>query len=139
MKWLIIKYATLLFALMLLLKTLEHFFFRYQLNIFLYFAIIGSFFLVLGITVTYRLMHSAHSATLTKAAPLDANERAKYSARELEIIDLLSHGYSNKELANLLTLSPNTIKTHLNNLYSKLGVSNRTQAVAEAKLLKLIQ
>jgi len=57
--------------------------------------------------------------------------------RELEILGLLAQGKSNKEIARDLGLSPNTIKTHLANLYEKLGVRNRTQAVMSAADLSL--
>jgi len=50
------------------------------------------------------------------------------TAREIEMLKFLSAGKSNKEIARDLGLSPNTVKTHLANLYEKLGVKNRTQA-----------
>jgi len=51
------------------------------------------------------------------------------SPRELEVLDLTSQGKSNADIANELFLSQHTVKTHLYNLYRKLGVVNRTQAV----------
>ncbi|MGB0466883.1 MAG: response regulator transcription factor [Pontibacterium sp.] len=51
------------------------------------------------------------------------------SPRELEVLDLTSQGNSNAEIAKELFLSQHTVKTHLYNLYRKLGVVNRTQAV----------
>jgi len=57
--------------------------------------------------------------------------------RELEMLGFLAQGKSNKEIARDLGLSPNTIKTHLANLYEKLGVKNRTQAVMNAAELSL--
>jgi len=57
--------------------------------------------------------------------------------RELEMLGFLAQGKSNKEIARDLGLSPNTIKTHLANLYEKLGVKNRTQAVMSAAELSL--
>jgi LuxR family maltose regulon positive regulatory protein len=59
------------------------------------------------------------------------------SERELEILQLISQGMSNKELAEKLVLTVGTIKWHLNNIYSKLGVRSRTQAVARARKLGL--
>jgi LuxR family maltose regulon positive regulatory protein len=61
------------------------------------------------------------------------------SERETEILRLLSLGYQNHEIANIVVLSENTIKTHLRNVYAKLGTKNRTQAVARARELKLVK
>lgn len=57
--------------------------------------------------------------------------------REIEMLGFLAQGKSNKEIARDLGLSPNTIKTHLANLYEKLRVKNRTQAVMSAAELSL--
>jgi len=48
------------------------------------------------------------------------------SKRETEIIDLLTKGYSNNDIANKLYLTINTVKSHLNNIYNKMDVNNRT-------------
>lgn len=58
--------------------------------------------------------------------------------RECEILTLLAEGQSNKEMACAMGVSPNTIKTHLSNLYDKLDVSRRTQAVGKARLLSIV-
>lgn len=60
------------------------------------------------------------------------------SNREFEILELLAAGHTNKEIARALDVSPNTIKTHLSNLYAKLDVSRRTQAIDKARSLSLI-
>lgn len=60
------------------------------------------------------------------------------SAREYEVLELLARGHSNREIARALFVSPNTIKTHLANLYQKLEVSRRTQAVQKARSLRMI-
>jgi DNA-binding NarL/FixJ family response regulator len=59
-------------------------------------------------------------------APAPADE---LSARELEVLRLLARGDSNKEIAAQLTLSENTIKTHLSRIFDKLGARSRTEAV----------
>lgn len=51
------------------------------------------------------------------------------SKREAEIIDLISKGYGNNEIANTLFLSINTVKSHLNNIFNKLNVNNRTAVI----------
>ena len=60
------------------------------------------------------------------------------SARELEVLALMAAGESNQEIAARLFVSISTVKTHLNNLFRKLGAANRTQAVARARDLNLL-
>ncbi len=52
--------------------------------------------------------------------------------REMDVIQLLAEGLSNKEMAHILAISPRTINFHLDNIYSKLGVSSRTEAAVYA-------
>ena len=58
--------------------------------------------------------------------------------RELEIMRLISKGYSNPEIASELVVTINTIKKHTSNIYGKLGISSRTQAIARARELNLL-
>ena len=58
--------------------------------------------------------------------------------RETEVLALLAMGYSNKEVADLMSLSPHTIKAHTRNIYGKLGVNSRVQAIVRAKELRLL-
>ena len=60
------------------------------------------------------------------------------SARELDVLRLLSAGRSNAEIARELFVEQSTVKTHLIHLYRKLGVSSRTQAIARARALRLL-
>ena len=62
----------------------------------------------------------------------------KLSKRELEILSLLAQGHSNQEIAAKLFVSLSTVKTHIQNLFEKLDVKRRTQAVEKAKRLNLI-
>ncbi|MDQ7075316.1 MAG: helix-turn-helix transcriptional regulator [Gammaproteobacteria bacterium] len=57
------------------------------------------------------------------------------SDKERKIVDLLALGLSNREMAERLFVSPNTIKTHLKHIYSKLNVSRRAQAVLKINAL----
>jgi LuxR family maltose regulon positive regulatory protein len=60
------------------------------------------------------------------------------SSRELEVLHLIAAGLSNREIADKLFISLNTVKTHTKNINSKLNVHSRTRAVARAKELKLL-
>jgi DNA-binding NarL/FixJ family response regulator len=71
-------------------------------------------------------------------AKLDA-ERSNLTLREIQILELLSEGKSNKEIAALLSISDETVKTHLKRLYDKLGAADRAQAAAIALRQNLIE
>lgn len=59
-------------------------------------------------------------------------EQPELTGRELEVLQLLVIGQSNRELGALLSISERTVKFHINNIFTKLGVSDRTQAVIQA-------
>jgi len=58
--------------------------------------------------------------------------------RELKVLQLINEGYSNRQIAEALVIALNTVKRHTSNLYGKLGVNSRTQAIARARQLGLI-
>ena len=60
------------------------------------------------------------------------------SERETEVLQLLAQGHSNKELAQALSLSEKTVKTHVSNILGKLGVPSRTQAALYAVRVGLV-
>jgi len=57
------------------------------------------------------------------------NGRDGLTGRELEVLGLVAKGYTNKDVATTIKISENTVKSHLADVYAKLGVSNRTQAI----------
>jgi len=60
------------------------------------------------------------------------------SERELEVLRMIAEGLSNQEIADRLVVAPSTVKTHINNLYGKLGVNSRVQAATRARELNLL-
>ena len=65
-------------------------------------------------------------------------EELELTRRELEVLQLMADGLSNREMAERLCISENTIKTHCSRLFDKLGAGRRTQAVQLARGLRLI-
>lgn len=63
----------------------------------------------------------------------------RLSDRERDMLLLLVNGITNREIAGRLFVSENTVKFHLKNIYSKLGVGNRLQAINTARALRLIE
>ncbi len=61
------------------------------------------------------------------------------SKREIEVLEQLAKGLTNRQIAQQMVISLDTVKTHTGNIYSKLGVNNRTQAVIQARTLGLIE
>jgi len=61
------------------------------------------------------------------------------SAREVDVLRLLSDGLSNRDLSRSLAISPDTVKWHLKNIFGKLGVESRAQAIVTAQRLRLIE
>jgi LuxR family maltose regulon positive regulatory protein len=67
-----------------------------------------------------------------------AHGQSPLNARELEVLRLVADGLSNREIAQRLIMSPGTIKWYTSQIYSKLQVRGRTQALARARELRLL-
>jgi LuxR family maltose regulon positive regulatory protein len=92
-----------------------------------------------GIAVGYvsKLLEAFKHARF--GVPLSASALIEpLSERELEVLRLIVAGLSNKEIALELVLAIGTIKKHINNIYGKLGVNRRAQAIRRAQELDLI-
>jgi LuxR family maltose regulon positive regulatory protein len=61
------------------------------------------------------------------------------SKREVEVLQLIAEGQTNSDIARILVIAPNTVKKHINNIFRKLCVASRTQAVAQARMLGLLK
>lgn len=134
-RWILV-YATLLAILVFALEWLE---FQYMARVFtteIYIILIGLGFAALGIWIGRVLTPK------TEPQEFLLNQAALQSLgitnREYAVLEQLAGGHSNREIAELLHVSPNTVKTHVARLYEKLDVSQRLQAVQKAKDLQLI-
>jgi DNA-binding CsgD family transcriptional regulator len=130
----IFLYGLALAALVVTLKYLEYRLIVRDLSIEFYVAIVAVFFTGLGVWAGLRL---TRKATGVVAPEFRLNEsalqRLGISKREHEVLALMAQGLSNQEIADRLFVSLNTIKSHASNLFLKLEVSRRTQAIQKGK------
>ncbi|MBL8538079.1 MAG: response regulator transcription factor [Hyphomonadaceae bacterium] len=103
----------------------------------LYLGLIAAGFLGLGVWVGARAFR-APSPNLPFSPNTAARAALGITEREAEVLSLLAAGRSNKEIAQALAVSPNTIKTHVARLFEKLEASRRTEAILRARELGLI-
>jgi NarL family two-component system response regulator LiaR len=140
MKRMIFFYGLALAILISLLKFLEYRFFVRDLSTEFYVGMIAIMFTVLGIWVGFKLTKRKTIIIANPSFQFDEGRLEKYgiSKREYEVLELMSKGHSNQEIADKLFVSLNTVKTHSSNLFLKLDVRRRTQAIQKAKELELI-
>jgi DNA-binding NarL/FixJ family response regulator len=89
-----------------------------------------------------HFLHAEVTRPLLRRAAIEARLRpggGGLTPRDLQVLELLSDGKSNKEIAHALRISDETVKSHLKRLFEKLGVSDRTEAVALALRQNLIE
>jgi NarL family two-component system response regulator LiaR len=144
-----IIYSIGLAFLLSLLKWLELRFIIFTHSFEIYIGLIAVIFTALGIWLALKLSKpKIKTLVVEKEVYLTRNEnfilntslisQLELSKRELEILNLMAQGHSNEEIAAKIFVSLSTVKTHNQNLFEKLDVKRRTQAVEKAKRLNLI-
>lgn len=135
MKKTIIIYSVLLLLLLFSLKFIEYKFFIGSLSVEIYIGIIALASTVLGIWIGHNITNKKRSAANINTQAINELE---ISSRELEVLELMVAGFSNQEIADKLFISLSTVKTHSSNLFSKMDVKRRTQAIQKALELQLV-
>ena len=145
----IVLYGAALAVLLFLLKWLEFHFIIISNAYEVYVGAIAVLFTLLGIWLALKLT-KPKVETVVVEKPVYINNvsdfspnqyeltRLNLSRRELEVLELMAEGLSNQEISARLFVSLNTIKTHSSNLFDKMEVKRRTQAVEMAKRLCII-
>jgi DNA-binding CsgD family transcriptional regulator len=138
-------YGTSMAILLILLKWLELRFVIYDHALEMYAGAIALVFTALGIWLALKLSKPKIQTVIIEKRVEDfvLNEKelatTGMSKRELEVLELMAEGLSNQEIAARLFVSLNTVKTHSSNIFEKMDVQRRTQAVEKAKRLNLIR
>jgi DNA-binding CsgD family transcriptional regulator len=129
------------------LKLIEYRFLVVEHSVEIYGGLIALLFAILGIWLGLKLTRKEEVVVVKEVAVLSTQpfalnkERLRelsITRRELEILELIAHGMSNREIAEKLFVSENTVKTHSSRLFDKLSAKRRTQAVQIGKELGLI-
>ncbi len=106
-----------------------------DISIEMYGLVIGLIFTAIGIWIGLSIFQKRMPGL---KLPIKKHKIYKLSQRELEVLYAMAEGLSNQEIADKLFVSLNTIKTHTSNIYWKLNVQRRTQAIQKAREQQLI-
>ena len=141
----LILYGISMALLLFLLKWLELRFVIIDHALEIYVGAIALIFTGLGIWLAIKIIKPKVTVVEKEVylnTPFSINKKElellNLSKRELEVLQLMSEGLSNKEIADRLFVSLSTIKTHSNNLFDKMNVERRTQAIDKGKRLGII-
>jgi len=134
-----VLFGASLAVLLALLKWAEYMFFTRDLALEAYIGIVGIFCTLLGTWIGWKLTRPKHN-TIDNVPALERGtemigleNKFNLSPRELEVLELIARGLSYQEIADQLSVSLSTIKTHASNIFSKMDVQRRTQAVMLAQ------
>ena len=147
MKRHVVLYGLIAGILIAALKWTEYRFLVTEHSIEIYGGLIAATFAALGIGLGLKLSSKQERVVTTEVPvptgePFRSDDRKRealgITPRELEILELIARGLSNREIAEKLFVSENTVKTHSSRVFDKLGAKRRTQAVQLGKELRLI-
>lgn len=101
-------------------------------------AVISLVFFGIGIFISRKYLPVIRKETVQKEIDPAQVNKLGLSRREYEILGLINDGLSNQQIADKLFVSENTVKKHVSNLFLKLDVQRRTEAIKKAKDLNII-
>lgn len=139
----VLLYGLALAAMVFVLKYFEYRYWIRDLRMEVYIGVVAVLFTALGIWVGKKLLEGRPADAPPVPPPHPGPNQAVIadlgiSARELEVLGLMAKGCSNQEIADQLFISLPTVKSHSSNLFVKLDVGRRTQAVHKAKELGIL-
>lgn len=134
----VILYGLGLGLLILLLKYFEYSYFIKSFSQEVYIGAISIFFTVLGIWAGINWIKRTQSVNTEVLTNEEIQKSLEVSNREKDVLIGMAEGLSNQQIADKLFLSESTIKTHSSNLFTKLDVQRRTQAVQKAREIGLL-
>ena len=140
MKQVVIGFGLLITALLVLFRVASIYNLQGMMDTDMYVAGFSILFLVIGIILSRKLFVKTRIVTQTNPVAINTQELARsgISKREAEILLLIHQGLSNQQIADKLFISENTIKKHISNIFLKLGVERRTEAIKKALELSII-
>lgn len=146
MKQIVIGFGLLIFCLLVLFRLAHYAQFRFQVGMEIWIAIFSILFFIIGIFLSRKMFRKEiikeKEVLVEVPASTDIDtrqlEKLGLSKREYEILQLISDGLSNQQIADKLFVSENTIKKHVSNIFMKMDVQRRTEAVKKAKSLRII-
>jgi NarL family two-component system response regulator LiaR len=143
----VLRYGLVLGVLIAGLRLIEYRWLVVEHSVEIYGGLVAAVFAAVGIWLGLRLTRHTERVVVREVmvpAPLEfVRDQRKVESlgltpRELEILELIAEGLSNKEIAARAFVSENTVKTHSSRVFDKLGARRRTQAVQLGKELRLI-
>lgn len=143
----VLLYGLLCGALIAGLKLIEYRWLVVEHSLEIYGGLVAAIFAALGIWLGLKLTRHKETVVVKEVlveAPATFTrdstrlEQLGITPRELEILELIAQGLSNREIAERVNVTENTVKTHTSRVFDKLGARRRTQAVETGKRLRLI-
>ena len=138
MKSIILGFGILIACLLVLFQLARFSYYNSRTGPEIWLAILSVVFFVIGIFISRKYLPRIKKETVSREIDLNKVDKLGLSKREYEILQLINEGLSNQQIADKLFLSENTVKKHVSNLFIKLDVQRRTEAIKKAKEMNII-